>query len=111
MRHFLLADGDACQTTRGPRRRLSVVRAPNLGSNLESDSPIRSGIDDHLRLVGIRSFGKGVVGIENFRKPEVMSDQSLRVDFPRLNGPKQHGSCDGIHQSGPQGDVMGPESL
>ena len=68
-----------------------TVRAPNLGSNLESDSPIRSGIDDDLQRLGIRSLGKGVVGNENFRKPEVMSDQSLRVDFPRLNGPSSMG--------------------
>jgi hypothetical protein len=62
--------------------------------------------DDHLQRLVIRSLGKSVVGGENFRHLEMMGDQALRVDFPRLHRPKQHGCCHGIHQSGPQGDVM-----
>src|SRR6266481_6811892 len=40
-----------------------------------------------------------------------MVDQSVRVDFACLNRPKQHRCRNGIYQSGPQGDVMGPEPL
>jgi len=101
---------------RGPARRRSaaklVVRAPILTSKWESGfSNPALGIDDHLQRLIIRSLGKGVVGRENFRHFEVMGDQTLRIDFARLHRPKQHGCRDGIYQSGPQGDVMGPQPL
>ena len=80
------------------------------GEGVDLD-PIRSqetalGFDDHLERLPTGRFSERVVGFQNAVKREMMSNQKLGIDLPRLDRLEQHGRAVSVHQSGFNGYVV-----
>ena len=64
------------------------------------------GFDDHLERLATGRFSERVVGFQNAVKREMVSNQKLGIDLPRLDRLEQHRRAESVHQSGGNGYVV-----